>query len=237
MYKLTIDQGNTRTKVALFNHDTIVKRLDSPTIPSIETLAKTAHQIILSSVKQESELQSILKSQDIMLQWDTPLPIRVSYDKPQTIGHDRLAVAVGAHTLFPQKNVLCIDMGTCITYDFVSADNQFLGGGISPGMEMRYQSLNHYTSQLPLLKMDSIRLPLIGRSTHQCIHSGVINGLLAEIDGIIQRYMIEFPNLQVVITGGDAQFFDKELKNTIFASPDLLMIGLNKILDYNETIS
>lgn len=237
MYKLTIDQGNTRTKAALFNHDTIVKRLDSPTISCIETLAKTAHQIILSSVKQESELQSILKSQDIMLRWNTPLPIDIIYDKPQTIGHDRLAVAVGAYTLFPQKNVLCIDMGTCITYDFISADNQFLGGGISPGMEMRYQSLNHYTSQLPLLKMDSIRLPLIGRSTHQCIHSGVINGLLAEIDGIIQRYMIEFSNLQVVITGGDAQFFEKELKNTIFASPDLLMIGLNKILDYNETIS
>lgn len=237
MQKLTIDQGNTRIKVALFNHDTIIKRIVDPTIQSLEQLIKTSDRLILSTVKRDSRLESLLRKNDIKLNRKTSLPIRINYDTTSSLGQDRLAISVGANALFPKNNVLCIDMGTCITFDFVSADNEFLGGGISPGMRMRYKALNQHTDLLPLLNVKKSMPKLIGQSTYQSIHSGVVNGLIAEIDGIIGRYESIFPSLKVLITGGDLRFFDKALKNTIFACPDLLMIGLNKILDYNETSS
>lgn len=235
MQKLTIDQGNTRTKAAVFDGDSLVEKLEDPAFDVLETFAKQAHRLILSTVKKESQLMTLLNHHDIFLSSKTPTPLANRYLQPSTLGNDRLALSVGANTLFPNRHLLIIDMGTCITYDVVNAQNEYLGGSISPGLRMRFRALNQFTSQLPMLEMGPSVPEIIGQSTSECIQSGVINGLLAEIEGKIERFKCVFPSLKIIITGGDASFFDKELKNTIFACPDLLMIGLNKILDYNET--
>lgn len=235
MHKLIIDQGNTRLKVAVFSGDILVEKLIDPSFEVLQSMAKQTSRIILSTVKKESHLMPLLNSNDIFLSNLTSIPLAICYKQPATLGNDRLALCVGANTLFPNQHQLIIDMGTCLTYDLVNNQNEYMGGAISPGLRMRFQALNQFTSQLPLLEMVSSFPDLIGQSTNECIYSGVINGLLSEIEGKIQRYRSMFPSLKIIVTGGDAPFFDKALKNTIFACPDLLMIGLNKILDYNET--
>ena len=130
--------------------------------------------------------------------------------------------------------MLVIDAGTCITYDLINSKKEYLGGSISPGIQMRYNALHQFTSQLPLLESVDTAM-LTGVNTEESIHSGIINGVFVEIDGIIQRYTNQYPDIKVIVTGGNAKFFDKGLKNTIFAKPNLLMEGLNKILDYNES--
>ena len=144
----------------------------------------------------------------------------------------RLALATAANYYYPNKNVLVIDAGTCITYDLVNASNQYLGGGISPGIEMRYKSLNYFTSKLPLLnsKRES---ELIGTDTNRSIQSGVINGVISEIDGVISQYIHEFDDLTVVLTGGDSEFLSKRLKNSIFANSNFLLDGLNHLIQFN----
>ena len=140
---------------------------------------------------------------------------------------------LGAGALFPNKNVLTIDSGTCITYDILTKDGVYLGGSISPGLNMRFKSLHKQTSKLPLVSLTTEH-PLVGDSTESAITSGVINGMICEIDGIIDRYKTDYSDLQIILTGGDAKFFDKELKNSIFAAPDLVLTGLNELLNYNE---
>ena len=237
MQKLTIDQGNTRTKAAVFEDEKLVERLENPGVDVLKTLAKQVNRTILSTVKKECQLKALLQNNDIFLNSQTAIPLANLYNQPSTLGNDRLALSVGANALFPGQNLLIIDMGSCVTFDLVKSQNVYLGGSISPGLQMRFRALHQFTSQLPLLEADHKLPDLIGQSTHNSIQSGVINGLLSEIEGIILRYSDVFPSLKVVITGGDASFFDKALKNTIFACPDLLMIGLNKILDHNEIIS
>jgi type III pantothenate kinase len=170
----------------------------------------------------------------LVLNSTTPIPVSNCYKTPNTLGNDRIALVVGATVHYSGHNVLVIDAGTCITYDFINAEQEYLGGSISPGIRMRYSALHQYTSQLPMLKTEE-KAALIGGDTEESIHSGVINGVLAEIDGVIQRYIEQYPDVKVVVTGGNVKLFDKGLKNTIFASPNLLMEGLNKILDYNES--
>lgn len=233
MLKLTIDQGNTIAKVALFEEEKLLQKISEVDFEAVLKYAKDADRVILSSVKSKSEYLDLSHSHFINLNSNTPLPIENRYSSPKTLGKDRIALSVGAHHLFPNEDVLILDMGTCLTYDFINADGQYLGGGISPGLSMRFKALYHFTDGLPMVSpKDSPSL--IGDTTDTAILSGVINGISSEIDGIIQRYTIKYPNINVIITGGDANFFDKGLKNAIFASSDLLMIGLNKILDYNE---
>ena len=233
MLKLTIDQGNTTTKVALFKEEKLLQKISEVDFEDVLNYAKDADRVILSSVKSKSEYLNLSHSYFINLDSNTPLPIENRYSTPRTLGKDRIALSVGAQHLFPGKDVLVLDMGTCLTYDFINAEGQYLGGSISPGLSMRFKALHHFTDGLPLVSPKDLPL-LIGDTTDTSILSGVINGMFSEIDGIIQRYTINYPNINVIITGGDANFFDKGLKNTIFASSDLLMIGLNKILDYNE---
>jgi type III pantothenate kinase len=191
---------------------------------------------ILSSVKTvDEELLQFLREQfDFFVELDhqTKLPIANLYETPETLGKDRLAAAVGANELFPDQNILIIDAGTAITYDLVSENNEFLGGNISPGMQMRYKALNQYTGKLPLVEY-SDDFELVGGNTVDAIRAGVQNGIVYEMNGTIDSFNRIYENLQIVMTGGDSIFFDKILNYTIFVHFNLTLIGLNRILEHN----
>ena len=235
MKKLIIDEGNTRVKYAVFEGDKILIKLNDISISRLNTIASSCDRIIISSVLEESSLFNHFKDRNILIvDSSTKLPIKISYETPKTLGNDRKALVVGANQLFPNQDVLVIDLGSCITFDFINSENTYVGGSISPGIKMRYKSLNQYTSKLPMI--DVTHSPdLIGINTYDCIHSGVHNGVLGEINYQIQSYSNIYPKIKIIITGGDFNLFDMELKNSIFADPNLLMKGLNKILDYNES--
>ena len=159
-------------------------------------------------------------------------PFNNLYKTPKTLGVDRLALVSASVRDFSNSNVLIIDAGTCITYDFITQENNYLGGAISPGLLTRYKSLNNLTANLPLLKPKTFK-NIIGNSTVQSIHSGVVNGVLLEIDGVIEQYNKKYQDLTVILTGGDSKFLSKQLKNSIFANSNFLLEGLNYILEYN----
>jgi type III pantothenate kinase len=191
---------------------------------------------ILSSVVDHApELEILLAARTRFhkLSHLTRLPFTVPVGKPETVGADRLALAAAAVTFFPDRHNLVVGLGTAITFNFISQDRQFLGGSISPGMEMRFRSLHEYTALLPLVKKDWV-FPLIGYDTRTNILSGVILGMAAEIDGIIDAYHGRYGGLNVVVTGGDAPYFERHLKNRIFADPDFLYKGLYAISELND---
>lgn len=161
------------------------------------------------------------------------VPYTSDYKTPETLGYDRIALVSAAASQFENKNVLIIDVGTCITYDFINSDAIYKGGSISPGINMRYKALNHFTEKLPLLDAN-IPQSLTGNSTQTSIHSGVINGVTFEIDGIIDAYKQEYQDLTVILTGGNAHFLRDRLKNSIFANPNFLLEGLNFLLEQNQ---
>jgi len=193
-------------------------------------------QAILSSVKPVDDeiLQFLSGNFDLFIELDhlTELPIENLYETPETLGKDRLAAAVGANELFPDQNLLIIDAGTAITYDLVSEKNQFVGGNISPGLQMRFKALNHFTGKLPLISY-SDEFQSIGKNTTDAIRAGVQNGILYEIDQTIDLFNRNYQNLQIVMTGGDSIFFDKKLNYSIFVHFNLTLIGLNRILEHN----
>jgi type III pantothenate kinase len=169
----------------------------------------------------------------IYLNGKTPLPFINKYKTPSTLGADRLALVAGALKYFPDKNVLIISMGTCITYDFITSRKEYLGGSISPGMEMRFEALNTFTARLPLVKPKQVKT-LLGRSTDESILTGVILGIVHEMEGFISTYRKLYPTLKIILTGGDAPLFAGRLKSSIFAVPELSLTGLNEILLYNS---
>ncbi len=238
---LVIDVGNTRVKAAVFEKDEVVEVVvfyKSKIISEIKKIIKNKpiKRSIISAVAtlSESKLKKLHGFLDLLeLTHDTKVPFKNLYKTPKTLGVDRIALASIAATKYSRKNVLLIDAGTCVTFDVVTKDGEYLGGAISPGMKMRYQSLHNYTSKLPLLNAE---LPnsFIGDSTVSCIHSGIVNGISNEIDGVINQYKKKFKDLTVVLTGGDTIFLSKEIKNTIFANQNSLLEGLHKILIYNR---
>lgn len=233
--KLIIDQGNTQTKLALFGNKKLLRKgvLENPsTLPDWEHQADCT---FLSSVSDPSALIQHLQREPLTFSSINKYPIKNGYQTTETLGNDRLAAVVAAATLFPAIPILVIDAGSCITYDLLTEEG-YQGGSISPGLKMRLQALNQHTHRLPLVALGE-KVPLIGKTTQQSIQSGVLNGVLAEVDGIIDRYKTNYSLLKVVFTGGDFLLFDKGLKNSIFADPDLVLKGLNEILDYNEAIS
>jgi type III pantothenate kinase len=161
------------------------------------------------------------------------LPFTIPVGKPETMGSDRIAMAAGAVHLFPGKNNLAIGLGSCITYNFINTTAQFLGGSISPGMEMRFKAMNYYTAKLPLAKPDW-NVPLIGYDTTTNLQSGVILGIAKEIEGIINEYDKRFGNFNVLLTGGDIPYFEPHIKKQIFAHPDLIYKGLYAISKINN---
>ena len=168
----------------------------------------------------------------IRLSYKLKLPFKNKYKTPETLGADRIALIGAAMQNYSSNSVLVIDAGTCITFDFVNRKKEYYGGAISPGVEMRYKAINTFTTNLPLLELDYPK-KLIGNSTENSIHSGIINGVLSEIEGVIERYKEFDEKLTVVLTGGDTNFLAKRLKNGIFANPNFLLEGLNYILNYN----
>jgi type III pantothenate kinase len=239
---LVIDLGNTQNKYAVFDNDKIIEswRDHITRISYWNRKLKTLPEVklsILSTVFEGNLLTIIKKSLTkkltlIELNHTTPVPINNKYKTPKTLGNDRLANAVGATVVFPKKNVLVIDMGTCIKYDFIDKKKNYLGGAISPGFEMRFKALKHYTAKLPLVKPGK-KFSLTGKNTQESILSGVQNGIIFEINGMIEQYKKKYDELKVILTGGDHSFFADHLKSSIFAAPNLTLQGLNEILNYN----
>jgi type III pantothenate kinase len=237
--KLVIDLGNSRAKVATYANGklNVLQIVDDPTPEKLAQLNLESLPIvaaIISSVGGEPGpyLSLLPLAHWVILDHNTPVPLRNLYLTPETLGKDRLAAVAGAHHSFPDANILVIDAGTALTYDFITSKGEYLGGSISPGLSMRFRSLNTFTGRLPLLKANEIDY-LTGRNTEESILSGVINGMRLEIDGIIEEYHQIWPKMKTILTGGDMIYFEKILKNGIFADPNLVLNGLKLILDYN----
>lgn len=238
---LIIDQGNTQTKIGVFDkwqlvHSDSYNILDKNRLLKLEK-EHTILKCILSSVVEANnntllnDLNSAFpKYQTLNLK--TKLPFTIKYKTPETLGKDRIAVVAGASFLYPGKDILVIDAGTAITYEYISKDGTYMGGNISPGMKIRYKALNHFTSKLPLPEF-SEQKKLIGTSTNEAIQSGIQHGLLFEIEGYIQYFEKKHSETIILFTGGDADFFVKKLKKRIFVLPNLVLTGLNRILEYN----
>lgn len=241
---LVIDIGNTRTKFSVFNNGEVLITVPvNEFLPEHIDVLQNEHpalrKVILSAVKDYSpELRIALQNKfDFFLELDanTPLPIENCYKTPETLGKDRIAAVVGGFDLYPETNLLVIDAGTAITYDILNDKHQYLGGNISPGIEMRYKALHQFTGKLPLIghkKFDK----LYGTTTEEAIWAGVQHGVVFEVDKAIDTFKEFYKNLKVIITGGNADFFDKKLKNSFFVNFNLTALGLNSILEYNGQI-
>lgn len=233
---LAVDYGNSSAKVAIFDQHELKEKHTFVRPDDLQRFLSTssAENLIISSVTAEAEVIATgSKARNkFILSHTLPLPVKILYATPQTLGVDRIAGSCGALQLFPGRNTLVIDAGTCITYDFTDSSKQYCGGSISPGLKMRFQAVHTFTARLPLVN-PAENPELIGNSTESSIQSGIVNGTLAEIDGIIARYRQKYPDLQVILCGGDGPFFENKLKAAIFASPDLVLIGLNSVLIHN----
>lgn len=269
-----VDIGNTFAKIGLFEGDELIEintGLEIEALDDFLSLKKVKKALISSVTKNQEELEAIFEQAafyKLILNPSTALPIEKDYETPLTLGSDRLAAAVGANFLYPDNNCLIIDMGTAIKYDYVSIDDKYVsssgekqrgtfrGGIISPGMRIRFESLHTFTKRLPLVNTDGIppdeAPPLIGKNTIACIQSGVVNGIIAEVKGMIENYR-KLGKCQVILCGGDASFFESQIKKPNFAGsfeiglventlidntkieliPNLVLIGLNRILRYN----
>lgn len=238
---LIVDVGNTFVKIAVFQEDKLLEKavvdvlalennfqfffkkypkIDKSIIASVGTLPKEA----LVDLKKRCEV--------VILDASLKFPFQNRYATPSTLGVDRMALVAASVKHYPNSNVLIVDAGSCITYDFITNQNDYLGGAISPGIRLRYKSLNDFTANLPLLDTQMPRT-IIGNSTSSAIHSGVMYGIIKEIDGVIEEYHNKYPDLTVILTGGDANLLSKQLKNSIFANSNFLLEGLNFILEHN----
>jgi len=239
-FKLIIDLGNTLIKVAVFegNHMLLNRAFKSGSYNQFQTYLNTlpsgSYCIVSSVVDYPLSFGNFLNDQfkTLILSPDTPIPIKNAYKTPLTLGNDRLAAAVAAWHQFPDKNLLVIDAGTAITMDLITQHGEFVGGAIAPGIDMRFKALHTFTGKLPLTKRKNINY-LTGTTTEESISSGVINGITAEIDGIIDKYKLLYTDLITIFGGGDSKFLYKRLKNSIFALPNPVINGLHIILNYN----
>ena len=241
---LVIDIGNTRTKFSVFNHGEVLITVPvEEFLPEHINMLQNEHpqlkNVILSSVKDySSELKDALLEKFerlIELDQDTPVPLENLYKTRDTLGKDRIAAAVGAFDLYPETNLLVIDAGTAITYDIINEKGQFLGGNISPGIEMRFKALHQFTGKLPKVNQQEFN-KLFGTTTEEAIRAGVQHGVVFEVDRAIDAFKEFYRNLKVIITGGNAEYFDKKLKNSFFVNFNLIALGLNRILEYNGEI-
>ncbi len=242
MQNLILDFGNTLFKAAVFDQGNLIHKFSGEKLQKKDLIAlkksfpKLQKAIYSTVIDLDQNIKDFLLAEFETLELDhhTAIPIQNNYETPETLGKDRLAAAVGAAQLYPDKNLLVIDAGSSITYEVITYDGIYLGGSISPGISMRFKSLNHFTGKLPLIEPSNANIKLVGQNTEEALLSGVLNGVLAEVDGIIDRYKTGISDILVIFTGGDLKHFDKNLKNNIFAAENLVLQGLNFILEYND---
>ena len=241
---VAIDWGNTRIKAGWFEDDRLIRTARYETTDALVTDISQGRpdHIIVSSTSQPADViragMNLLGSDFLVLDAQTLIPIRKAYDTPHTLGADRVAAAVGATVLFPERNCLVMDVGTCLTADFVDHAGVFRGGLISPGVRMRFRAMHEQTARLPLIEpprvvADADWPAVTAKNTQQALLSGVLNGLLLEMNGLIEHYRRECPDLVVLTCGGDAPTFESRLNSPIFAASELVLVGLNRILTYN----
>lgn len=243
MHTLALDIGNTAVKAGCFDGVTLRETGVGLTAPQVRELVQRwqpAH-VIISSVAEDAalraeELREAVPGEILAFSpGTTAIPLRNAYATPQTLGTDRLAAAVGAAGLRPGQPTLIVDAGTALKHDLVTADGTYYGGSIAPGLQMRLRALHAFTGRLPLLELPPLdaTIPLVGDSTTGSLLSGVVNGAVAEITGLIAQYQQQYPGLGVLLTGGDAGFLAARLPNRIFVVPELVLLGLNRILVYH----
>lgn len=238
---LIVDLGNTLAKFFLYKNGQCVKEHEV----NKENFRDTAESLILSHKVIKGLIYSDVSNQAgdffenfsdqfsvIAVSSNMQLPFINSYQSPESLGSDRIVLVAAACKSHPNTNVLIIDMGTCITYDFLDANNIYQGGAISPGFEMRYKSLNQFTGNLPLLDTDEGQSPS-GKNTEQAIHAGIYFGIIDEINARINYYKLKYDSLTVILTGGDANKLPKTLKNSIFAHPNFMAEGMFHLLKLN----
>ena len=237
---LTVDVGNTRIKAAVFEGSTVLENFIfeknelEKKIKKILKKFQNCSDLVVASVGNVEKQSFLTFENQLNVHFFTHediFPFHNKYATPKTLGIDRMILAGGATLQFPKQNRLVIDAGTCITYDFIDENDNYLGGAISPGLRLRYEALHNYTARLPLLTLEEPN-EYIGNSTAQAIHSGVVNGFVYEIDGFIDEYRVNFSNFIIILTGGDAEFLAKRLKNTIFANSNFLLESLNQTFQY-----
>jgi type III pantothenate kinase len=240
---LCVDWGNTSVKTAIFHDDKLTELITSDhtegrtAIENALEKHRPAKSILCSVAKHsmEAEFQMKEHTKYVHLNSNTALPIMNAYTTQETLGMDRVALATAAYMLHEGKNNLVISIGTCITYNFIQKNKTFRGGAISPGRKMRLDAMHHFTDRLPEVNQEG-ELLLIGYDTATCMRSGTVFGMAAEIDGIIKEYESQYQDFNAILTGGDVPYFEGKLKSKIFADPNLLLKGLNLILNYNVPI-
>ncbi|WP_194973700.1 type III pantothenate kinase [Aquiflexum lacus] len=237
MKNLVIDIGNTRLKTALFEDGEVLLEMNYEDFGSFLEATKSLQfqQAIISSVTYTKEqLEELLGFSFLFLDKTTVLPMKNKYATPDTLGVDRKAAVIGGRSIIKSGPLLAVDLGSCITYDFLDEGDNYLGGSISPGLQMRFRSMHQQTARLPLAELESGTIPdFMGNSTVSCLRSGVYFGILNEINGFIQKYQEQYHDLKVIICGGDSKIFESLTKDHIFVIPNLILYGLDRILSYN----
>lgn len=237
---LIIEQGNTSTKVAIYAEGNlkasfVYKTFDKSKLKPLFDVYSLDKGIYSTVADVDEDLIAYLKERlscFIYFDNDVRLPITIKYKTPHTLGKDRIAAVVGAYYLQPNRNILIIDAGTCITYELLEASGSYLGGNISPGMTTRFKALNDYTKKLPLVN-EREEVPCWGTCTEDAIRAGVVNGIVFEMNGYIDKAKELYSDVLVFLTGGHSFYFESRLKNSIFADINLVLTGLNRILEYN----
>lgn len=240
MTTICFDFGNTRKKYAIFignimQEEIVLENDAEDTVANLLEKYKPTNTILSSVINHNQAIEKILADNSCFhkLTAATKINFTTPVGKPETIGADRLALVAAAVHFYPNKNNLVIGLGTCITYNFVNQKHEFLGGGISPGMDLRFKSMNDYTELLPLEK-ETWNFPLIGYDTRTNLQSGVLNGMAAEIEGVIAKYAAKFSNFNVVLTGGNSSYFARQIKKQIFADSNFLFKGLYALSEINN---
>lgn len=242
---LAIDQGNSSAKLSVFDGDAMLaterhEQLDESVLASVMKRFCITRAIYSSVVGNDEAVLSLLRNSTrrcYVVDENLPLPLSLGYSTPHTLGHDRIAVAAAAMFLHSGSNVLVVDSGTAITYDVVTADRCFVGGNIAPGITVRFEALSHYCAQLPVIDAEG-DVPLVGYDTATAIRSGVVLGVVAEVAYMANRLSEKYGNLSVLLTGGDSDLIAKRLDipNKVEINHNLVTIGLNRILQYNELL-
>ncbi|MFL2666241.1 MAG: type III pantothenate kinase [Flavobacteriaceae bacterium] len=237
---LVLDIGNSLLKAGIFKNNNLINYCEFNqdyylNIKSILDKNPITHSIVANVAESKNKLTELLSKKTNLIKFDSSLkvPFKNCYQTKNTLGKDRIALVSNASKEYPKENVLLIDLGSCITFDFLNNKNEYIGGSISPGLRMRYRSLNNFTANLPLIDPKEIDC-FIGKNTEDSIHSGIINGIISELNSTVDKYKSKYKQIRIILTGGDSKFLFKKIKNGIFANQKFLIFGLNFLIELNK---